>query len=149
MKESEMDPTLDNQIVRASEIGLSQPNGTLCINIVVNKLIIIKDQSHNYIILTCWVPWPRCKNACKWWDVWKHDLQINNNCPLTAVLSVSNDSYSKFFLAYIGNILCCDVIYDLIKAEAHVQNCKTSDWSDFLYLVGHMITVCFDWLWLV
>ena len=69
---------------------------------------------------------------------------LNNNCPLTAVLSVSNDSYSKFYLAYIGNILCCDVIYDLIKAEVHVQNCKTSDWSDCIYLVGHMINVCFD-----
>ena len=64
---------------------------------------------------------------------------LNNNCQLTAVLSVSNDSYSKFYLAYIGNILCSDVIYDLIKAEAHVQNCKTSDWSDYIYLVGHMI----------
>ena len=71
-------------------------------------------------------------------------MRLNNNCPLTAVLSVSNDSYSKFYLAYIGNIVCCDVIYDLIKAEAHVQNCKTPDWSDCLYLVGHMIIVCFE-----
>ena len=73
---------------------------------------------------------------------------INNNCPLTAVLSVSNDSYSNFYLAYVGNILCFDVIYDLIKAEAHVQNCKTSDWSDCIYLVGHMIIVVLidsDW----
>ena len=36
--------------------------------------------------------------------------------------------------------LCCDVIYDLIKLEAHVQNCKASDWSDCVVLVGHMIT---------
>ena len=66
-------------------------------------------------------------------------IRLNNNCPLTAVVSVPNDSYSKFYLAYIWNILCCDVIYDLIKAEAHVQNCKTSDWSDCIYLVGDMI----------
>ena len=55
----------------------------------------------------------------------------------------------QIFLAYIGNFLWCDVIYDLIKAGAHVQNCMASDWSVYIYLVGHMITVCFDWLWLV
>ena len=30
--------------------------------------------------------------------VTKNDDHLNNNCPLTAVLSVSNDSYSKFTL---------------------------------------------------
>ena len=44
----------------------------------------------------------------------------------------------------MGNILCCDVIYDLIKVKAHVQNCKASDWSDCVVLVGHMIICLFS-----
>ena len=32
--------------------------------------------------------------------------------------------------------------YDLIKGEAHVQNCQASDWSIYIYFVGQM-TVCF------
>ena len=39
--------------------------------------------------------------------------------------------------------------YDLIKGEAHVQNCQASDWSVYVSLVGHMINVCLDRLCLV
>ena len=61
MKESGKDPTLENQIVRATKIGPCQPNEILCIHPVVNNMIIIKGQNHNYLILTCQVLWPRCK----------------------------------------------------------------------------------------
>ena len=37
IKEKSMDPTLDNQIVRASKIGLCQLNGKLCIHVIVNN----------------------------------------------------------------------------------------------------------------
>ena len=37
--------------------------------------------------------------------------------------------------------------YDLIKGEGHVQNCTASYWSVYISQVGHMIIVCFDWLW--
>ena len=39
--------------------------------------------------------------------------------------------------------------YDLIKGEGHVQNGTASYWLVFFTQVGHMIIVCFDWLWLV
>ena len=35
-------------------------------------------------------------------------------------------------LAFIEKFLECDVIYDLIKAVAHVQNCMASDWSVYI-----------------
>ena len=42
--------------------------------------------------------------------------------------------------------------YALIKGEAHVQNCQASDWSVYIYLVGHMTMFVFydsDWSFLV
>ena len=77
MKESGMDPTLDNQIVRASEIGAFQINGTLCIHVAVDNMIIIKNHSHNDLILTCGVPWPRwkmCLNA----EMFKNMIYISH-----------------------------------------------------------------------
>ena len=52
MKEFGTDITQNNQLVRASEIGPCQPNRMLCIHVAVNNMIIIKGQSHNYLILT-------------------------------------------------------------------------------------------------
>ena len=52
LNESGIEPALDKQIYRTSEIGLSQPNRLLYIHVVVNYVIIIKCQSHNYVILT-------------------------------------------------------------------------------------------------
>ena len=37
--------------------------------------------------------------------------------------------------------------YDLIKGEAHVQNCQASDWSVCVSLAGHMINVLIDSDW--
>ena len=48
MKQCGLDPILDNQIVRTSKIGLSQPHSSLCICVVVDSVIIIKCQSHKY-----------------------------------------------------------------------------------------------------
>ena len=44
--------------------------------------------------------------------------------------------------------MCMTSCYNLIKWEGHVQNCTASYWSFFISQVGHMIVVCFDWLWL-
>ena len=52
----------------------------------------------------------------------------------------------QIVLAFIDEFYGYDVIYDLIKGEAHVQNCLISDWLVYIYLVGHMIIVCFEWL---
>ena len=52
---------MDNLIVRTSEIGFSQPNRSLCIHMIVNNVILIKCQNHNYLILTHWVLWPKYK----------------------------------------------------------------------------------------
>ena len=49
MKKHGMDPSLDNQLVRTSKIGLSQTNWPLCILVVVDNVIIIKWQIHNYL----------------------------------------------------------------------------------------------------
>ena len=66
--------------------------------------------------------------------------QLSTNCCTKCI----KRQLFQIYLAYIGNSLWCDVIYDLIKAVAHVQNCMASDWSVFIFLVGHMIILCFD-----
>ena len=52
MKGSGTDLALENEIVRASETGLWQSNGTSCIDVVVKDIIIIKGRIHNDLILT-------------------------------------------------------------------------------------------------
>ena len=61
VKESSMDPTLENQIVQTSEIGPSQPNRSLSIYVIVNNMIIIEFQSHDYLILTFQVTSSKCE----------------------------------------------------------------------------------------
>ena len=51
MEEHRIDPILDNQIVRTNKLGLSWPKRSLCIHVVVDNMIIIKCQSHNYLNL--------------------------------------------------------------------------------------------------
>ena len=76
MKEYGIDLILHNQMIRVSEIGLSQPSRLLCINVAVDKVIIIKCQSHNYLSLVLpntvtgilgktYMQMPRClKTSC-------------------------------------------------------------------------------------
>ena len=73
-------------------------------------------------------------------------IKINNNIgnPLTAVLIVSFDSWSQFYLGYIEISYVYDVIYDPIQGEGSVSNCTVSYWSVFFTLVSHMTIVYFE-----
>ena len=71
---------------------------------------------------------------------------LNNNTrnPLTAVLMVSFDSWSQFYLVYKEISYVYDVIYDLIQGEGIVSNCTTSYWSVLFSLVSHITIVYFE-----